>query len=184
VGILYSIRMLSLIFMYLYSTCAAAQVPLATGPNTLAAYEAWEASVGGVPASAMPATVRAGYDEAQQAVAVRAPFEEALLPDRPADQDLLATFLAYVKLEEVGSPSLGPRLQRNPCTLSLPLSPSLSLSLSLSVSLSLSPLVPPPLSLSLCLSLSLSLSLSLYVCLPPPSHYLSHTHILSRHNKL
>eukprot|EP00884_Botryococcus_braunii_P015613 jgi/Botrbrau1/2735/Bobra.0164s0015.1 len=75
------------------------QVPLAEGPSTLKAYQEWEQGLG--PAGTeLPEAVRVGYEQAQQDVAVRAPFEDAVAPGKPSDADKLATFLSYLKFEE------------------------------------------------------------------------------------
>lgn len=84
-----------------------AQVPLAEGPSTWRAYEEWEQGLGPL-GTGIPEAVQAGYKQAQKEVAVRSSFEEAVSSDRPADADKLAAFLAYLKLEEVPLPFLGP----------------------------------------------------------------------------
>lgn len=82
-----------------------AQVPLVEGSATLRAYEQWEQRLGPLGIQ-VPEAVQAGYKQAQKEVAVRASFEEAVSPDKPADADKLAGFLAYLKLEEVRLPTL------------------------------------------------------------------------------
>ena len=70
------------------------QVPLLAGPATLGAYRAFAA---GDP----PAAIMAGYHKAQAVVAARSDLEAAVAAGKPADMDLLASYTAYVKLEQV-----------------------------------------------------------------------------------
>lgn len=80
------------------------QVPLQDGPSTLQQYTTWEQSL---PATAqdLPASVKQGYTKAQAAAKLRAASETAVNAARPADHDLLAAFMAYLKLEEVAGDS-------------------------------------------------------------------------------
>lgn len=48
----------------------------------------------------LPEHVQAGYSKAQSAVAVRRASEAAVAPGREADSELLAAYMAYIKLEE------------------------------------------------------------------------------------
>ena len=73
-----------------------AQVPLLNGPVTLTAYRDWAGSD-------PPAAVKAGYDKAQAVAATRKDLEVAVAAGKPADMDLLASYMAYVKLEQVKS---------------------------------------------------------------------------------
>ena len=74
--------------------CCGIQVPLLSGPETLAAYKA-------LAGSDPPAAVKAGYDKAQATAAVRKDLETAIAAGKPADMDLLASYMAYVTLEQV-----------------------------------------------------------------------------------
>ena len=71
-----------------------AQVPLLNGPATLTAYRDWAGSD-------PPAAVKAGYNKAQAVAAARKDLELAVSAGKPADMDLLASYMAYVKLEQV-----------------------------------------------------------------------------------
>jgi hypothetical protein len=53
----------------------------------------------------LPASVKQGYTKAQAAAKLRAASETAVNAARPADHDLLAAFMAYLKLEEVAGDS-------------------------------------------------------------------------------
>ncbi|KAK9853378.1 hypothetical protein WJX84_010588 [Apatococcus fuscideae] len=75
------------------------QVPLLDGPSTLAYYKEWAHSD-------PPASVQAGYDKAQAVAAARKDLEIAVAAGKPADMDLLASYMAYVKLEQAqGDPA-------------------------------------------------------------------------------
>lgn len=64
--------------------------------------EAWQA----------PAAVQQGYAKAQQAAELRQPYEESVAAGKPAGADLLAAYMAYVKVEErAGDPG---RVQASP----------------------------------------------------------------------
>lgn len=71
-----------------------AQIPLLAGPATLAHYKEWARSE-------PPAAVKAGYDKAQAVATARKDVEVAVAAGKPADMDLLASYMAYVKLEQV-----------------------------------------------------------------------------------
>lgn len=77
-------------------------VPLANGTQTKQAYLKWESSLPGAQQPAqMPSHVEQGFQKAQQAVTLRCEHEAMVAPDKPADENLLAAFLAYIKYEEV-----------------------------------------------------------------------------------
>lgn len=79
------------------------QVPLADAAQTMQAYKTWEASLPGAKQPAqVPSHVEQGFTKAQQAVSLRREHEAMVAPIKPADENLLAAFLAYVKYEEVG----------------------------------------------------------------------------------
>jgi hypothetical protein len=60
----------------------------------------------------MPEALRAAYDKAQHAAELRQPYEASVAAGRPADADLLAAYMAYVKVEErQGDPT---RVQARP----------------------------------------------------------------------
>ena len=75
-------------------TTGQMQVPLLTGPETLMAYKTRSGSE-------PPPTIKAGYDKAQAVAAARKDLETAVAAGKPADMDLLASYMAYVKLEQV-----------------------------------------------------------------------------------
>ena len=79
------------------------QVPLAEAAQTMQSYLKWEASLPDAqqPIQA-PSHVQQGFQKAQQAVSLRREHEAMVAPDKPADENLLAAFLAYIKYEEVG----------------------------------------------------------------------------------
>lgn len=78
-------------------------VPLADAAPTLQAYREWEASLqGDAHPVQVPDHVEQGFKKAQQAVSLRSEHEAMVAPDKPADENLLAAFLAYIKYEEVG----------------------------------------------------------------------------------
>ena len=79
------------------------QVPLMEHKTTLEAYRAWEASLSEGLQRELPATVMQGYQRAAAAVELRLASETALGPGHAADADLLAAYLAYVKLEQAGA---------------------------------------------------------------------------------
>ena len=82
-------------------------VPLAQGPPALQAYKDWESLLPGAQQPfKVPAHVQQGFQKAQQAVSLRAQHEAMTAEGKPADEELLAAFLAYVKFEEVGSTGL------------------------------------------------------------------------------
>ena len=75
------------------------QVPLADGADILGAYEAWE---GGRQPSGweLPEEVRREARRAAKGVQLRQPYEEAVAAGKPADADLLAAYMAYIKVEQ------------------------------------------------------------------------------------
>lgn len=76
-------------------------VPLADAAPTLQAYREWEASLqGDAHPVQVPDHVEQGFKKAQQAVSLRSEHEAMVAPDKPADENLLAAFLAYIKYEE------------------------------------------------------------------------------------
>lgn len=78
------------------------QVPLADGAKSLQSYRAWEAKLAGATQPAqVPGHVEQGFQKAQQTVSVRHEHEAMVAPDKVADENLLAAFLAYIKFEEV-----------------------------------------------------------------------------------
>lgn len=77
-------------------------VPLTNGPATLQAYKQWESALPDAQQPfQVPAHVQQGYQKAQQAVGLRTQHEAMTAADKPADENLLAAFLAYVTFEEV-----------------------------------------------------------------------------------
>lgn len=77
-------------------------VPLADAAPTLQSYREWEAQLPGAEQPRqIPEHVEKGYQRAQQAVNVRSEHEAMVAPDKPADETLLAAFLAYIKYEKV-----------------------------------------------------------------------------------
>lgn len=79
------------------------QVPLAEAAQTMQSYLKWEASLPHAQqAIQAPSHVQQGFQKAQQAVSLRHEHEAMVAPDKPADENLLAAFLAYIKYEEVG----------------------------------------------------------------------------------
>ncbi|KAL4858071.1 Squamous cell carcinoma antigen recognized by T-cells 3 [Chlorella vulgaris] len=82
------------------------QVPLADGADTLAAYTAWERDTRGEQGWQVPAVLQAGYAKAQHAAELRQPYEASVASGKPATADLLAAYMAYIKVEErAGDPS-------------------------------------------------------------------------------
>ena len=49
----------------------------------------------------LPGHIQQGFQKAQQAVGLRSQHEGMVAADKPADEDLLAAYLAYIKYEEV-----------------------------------------------------------------------------------
>jgi len=81
---------------------ARAQVPLAGGDAALAALAAWEARLpAGAAAPELPPPVVRARAKAAAAAAARRGHEAAVASGRPADADLLAAYMAYIRLEEV-----------------------------------------------------------------------------------
>ncbi len=48
----------------------------------------------------VPAAVQQGYAKAQHAAELRQPYEESVAAGKPPGADLLAAYMAYVKVEE------------------------------------------------------------------------------------
>ena len=70
----------------------------------------------------MPDHVQKGYSKAQSAVAVRRASEAAVAAGKAADSELLAAYMAYIKLEEAqGEPA---RVQVR-CAPTAPVAPKL-----------------------------------------------------------
>ena len=82
-------------------------MPLADGDALLAALRAWEACLPEGLAADMPEHVERARARAAAAAAARRAHEAAVAPERPADTDLLAAYMAYIKLEEVRAIYLG-----------------------------------------------------------------------------
>lgn len=77
-------------------------VPLADADQTLQSYREWEAQLSGAAQPVhIPDHVEKGFKKAQQAVNLRSEHEAMVAPDKPADETLLAAFLAYIKYEQV-----------------------------------------------------------------------------------
>ena len=77
-------------------------VPLADAAHTLQRYRKWEAQLPGAAQPAhVPDHVEKGFKKAQQAVNLRSEHEAMVAPGKPADETLLAAFLAYIKYEQV-----------------------------------------------------------------------------------
>lgn len=77
------------------------QAPLAKGPETLAEYTSWHAEHLPDESHELPQHVRKGYEKAQEMVKLRHACEAAVTDEKPVDTDLLAAYMAYIKLEEV-----------------------------------------------------------------------------------
>ncbi|KAL3153941.1 hypothetical protein ABBQ32_013502 [Trebouxia sp. C0010 RCD-2024] len=76
-------------------------VPLADAAQTLQGYRQWEAQLAGATQPPqVPDHVEQGFKKAQQAVSLRSEHEAMVASDKPADENLLAAFLAYIKYEE------------------------------------------------------------------------------------
>lgn len=75
------------------------QVPLLDNEETLKAYESWEAEQS--KPQSLPAHVRSQYEKAQAAVQQRHSHEEAVAPDKAANEELLAAYMSYIRLEQV-----------------------------------------------------------------------------------
>ena len=77
----------------------------------------------------MAESLRAAYDKAQHSAELRQPYETSVAAGRPADADLLAAYMAYVKVEErQGDPT---RVQASPGPLPIcPLPPAVCLRVS------------------------------------------------------
>ena len=78
-------------------------VPLADSTQTRQSCVDWESSLPGAKhPSQLPSHIEQGFQKAQQAVHLRLEHEATVAPGKPADETLLASFLAYIKYEEVG----------------------------------------------------------------------------------
>ena len=86
-------------------------MPLADGDAALAALRAWEGGLSGGLAADMPEHVERARARAAAAAAARRAHEAAVAPERPADTDLLAAHMAYIKLEEVRPAWSGPSVR-------------------------------------------------------------------------
>ena len=73
------------------------QVPLMSDTKRIEVYENWEKAVGG---QKVPVHVYHTFQKAEMMVDVRRKCEEAVDESRSADADLLAAYLAYIKVEE------------------------------------------------------------------------------------
>ena len=74
-------------------------MPLLDNEETLKAYESWEAEQS--KPQSLPAHVRSQYEKAQAAVQQRHSHEEAVAPDKAANEELLAAYMSYIRLEQV-----------------------------------------------------------------------------------
>eukprot|EP00798_Chlamydomonas_sp_ICE-L_P021550 gene21550-28543_t len=78
------------------------QVPLEDGEATLAAYVQWESKH----AKDVPPHIMKAHTKAQEAAQLRMSYETAVSADKAPDANVLAAFLAYVKLEQAqGDPA-------------------------------------------------------------------------------
>ncbi|CAD7704932.1 unnamed protein product [Ostreobium quekettii] len=78
-------------------------VPRGTERKHMEAYEQWEKDVGG---REVPARVYRSLEKAQMMVDIRRSFEERVGENQTADAELLASYLAYIKIEETnGDPA-------------------------------------------------------------------------------
>jgi hypothetical protein len=76
--------------------CSLPHLPAGSAIAAHAGNSSWEA----------PAALRQGHERAVQAAELRSPYEEAIGGGRAADADLLAAYMAYVKVEErAGDPA-------------------------------------------------------------------------------
>ena len=80
-------------------------VPHADADQTMQSYLQWEASLSSAQQHKVPQHVEQGFQKAQQAVSIRSEHEAMVAAGKPADENLLAAFLAYIKYEEVCSAS-------------------------------------------------------------------------------
>jgi len=74
--------------------------------EVLKAYEVWEAEQS--KPQSLPSHVRNQYEKAQAAVQQRQAHEIAVAPGKEANEELLAAYMAYIRLEQVpeGQPSV------------------------------------------------------------------------------
>lgn len=75
------------------------QVPLYGNSEVHAAHKEWEGCQQN--GQELPAHVEKAYQKAQEAVELRRAHEEAVAPGKEANADLMAAYMAYIKLEEV-----------------------------------------------------------------------------------
>ena len=77
------------------------QVPLFGNEDTLNALQEWESQQS--KPQELPQHVQSNMRKAQAAVAQRQAHEEAVAPCKPANEELLAAYMAYIQLEQVFS---------------------------------------------------------------------------------
>lgn len=75
------------------------QVPLLDSADTLTELQTYLASH--KCPTELPEQVKKGHAKAQAMAQARLPSEQSVAPERPADTELLANYMAYIKLEEV-----------------------------------------------------------------------------------
>ena len=75
------------------------QVPLIGNEDTSKALQEWESQQ--IKPQELPQHVQKNMEKAQAAVAQRQALEEAVAPCKPANQELLAAYMAYIQLEQV-----------------------------------------------------------------------------------
>lgn len=75
------------------------QVPLIGNENSLEALENWEAELS--KPQELPPHVRKQAEKAQAAAQQRQAHEHAVAPGREANEELLAAYMAYIRLEQV-----------------------------------------------------------------------------------
>ena len=75
------------------------QVPLIGNEDTSKALQEWESQQ--IKPQELPQHVQKNMEKAQAAVAQRQALEEAVTPCKPANEELLAAYMAYIQLEQV-----------------------------------------------------------------------------------
>ena len=75
------------------------QVPLTGNEVTLTALQGWELQQ--TKPQELPRHVQQNMEKAQAAVVQRQAYEEAVAPCKPANEELLAAYMAYIQLEQV-----------------------------------------------------------------------------------
>lgn len=75
------------------------QVPLIGNEDTSKALHEWESQQ--IKPQELPQHVQKNMEKAQAAVAQRQALEEAVAPCKPANEELLAAYMAYIQLEQV-----------------------------------------------------------------------------------